>query len=533
MSTRLLFLASLFGVGLVTRSADAEERFLLAVGNNVGNATDAVLRWAEADAEHFADVVGDLGDVADDRRTVLLGKKLGDLQLALATLKGRVAEARRKGSRTVVLVYYSGHGDEEALHIRGESLPLEDLKVAVNEIPAALSVTILDACHAGALVRGRDKGLGHGPAFDVSYLREIGPDGRVIITSAGGTEVAQESDDFAGSYFTHYLLSGLRGAADANGDGEVTLAEVYRHVYDKTLVTSHGARGAVQHPMLDSDVSGEGDLVLARLSRAPATLILPEALVGDVLVINERDSHVVVELAKPKGKSIRLGLAAGRFSVQVRQGDALLRARVALPWGGSHEIQASELESMPLLEALARGGGMFAAWDVGGGVMVGTSLATVASTAFGAQGFLGIRSHTGWTLRGTLGAAMSSGASRLWTFRNRELVLGVEGGWGFGLGPIGLDIRAGPALVGVWQVGERRNAGQIAMVSTVATTLSTGSVGAGVRAMLDAWVPVISDLAVGVELGGAAWTLKDGGERRARVGYVSAINLRWQQSITQ
>jgi uncharacterized caspase-like protein len=55
--------------------------------------------------------------------------------------------------------------------------------------------------------------------------------GEVVITSSSADELSQESDEVGGSYFTHYLLSGLRGAADTSGDGEVTLDEAYRYVY--------------------------------------------------------------------------------------------------------------------------------------------------------------------------------------------------------------------------------------------------------------------------------------------------------------
>ena len=42
-----------------------------------------------------------------------------------------------------------------------------------------------------------------------------------FLTSSAETESAQESDRIRASYFTHYLISGFRGAADLSGDGSI------------------------------------------------------------------------------------------------------------------------------------------------------------------------------------------------------------------------------------------------------------------------------------------------------------------------
>ena len=47
--------------------------------------------------------------------------------------------------------------------------------------------------------------------------------GTAFIASTAVGEAAQESQALGGSFFTHHLETGLRGAADADGDGLVTL----------------------------------------------------------------------------------------------------------------------------------------------------------------------------------------------------------------------------------------------------------------------------------------------------------------------
>ena len=53
-------------------------------------------------------------------------------------------------------------------------------------------------------------------------LEASGVEGRVLISASGANEYAQESDALQGSYFTHYLVTGLRGAADTSRDTRET-----------------------------------------------------------------------------------------------------------------------------------------------------------------------------------------------------------------------------------------------------------------------------------------------------------------------
>ena len=68
------------------------------------------------------------------------------------------------------------------------------------------------------------------------------------MASSSATELSQESDQLASSYFTHHLLLALRGAGDANQDGKVSLDEAYRYTYNRTLAGTrrHRRRGAAR-----------------------------------------------------------------------------------------------------------------------------------------------------------------------------------------------------------------------------------------------------------------------------------------------
>jgi hypothetical protein len=64
--------------------------------------------------------------------------------------------------------------------------------------------------------------------------------GRVVLTASDATQYAWEGDEIIGeaenSLFTHFLIQGLQsGQADLNGDGRITLDELYDYIYDEVI----------------------------------------------------------------------------------------------------------------------------------------------------------------------------------------------------------------------------------------------------------------------------------------------------------
>jgi uncharacterized caspase-like protein len=70
--------------------------------------------------------------------------------------------------------------------------------------------------------------------------------GRAILTASRAKELSQEDSKLGHGLFTYYLLQGLSGKADANGDNIVTVSELYDYVNEQVVKTSRGS----QHPEL-------------------------------------------------------------------------------------------------------------------------------------------------------------------------------------------------------------------------------------------------------------------------------------------
>jgi hypothetical protein len=153
--------------------------------------------------------------------------------------------------------------------------------------------------------------------------------GHAFLTSSSESEAAQESDRIRGSYFTHYLLSGFRGAADLSGDGKVTLNEAYQFAFNETLGRTIDTKGGAQHPSYDISMSGTGDVVMTDVRQTSATLVLAEDLEGRFF-IRTGAQELVVELYKPRGRRVELAVEPGSYDVRVEREKEARTARATV-----------------------------------------------------------------------------------------------------------------------------------------------------------------------------------------------------------
>ena len=331
-------------------SAEPVRRLALVVGANRGAAGRVPLRYAVADAERFADLVSHLGGVAVADRVVLRDPTRAALADALAAIGQRVGEARAGSPRVEVIVYFSGHADDQGLMLGHETLLYRDLRDSIQALRADVGITILDACASGAITRL--KGGRNHPAFLSGTPGDV--QGYAFLTSSSETEAAQESERLGGSFFTHALVSALRGAADMTGDGRVTLNEAYQFAFHETLAQTTSTEHGAQHPSYDIKMSGSGDVVMTDLRETTSTLVLGEGQYGRFYVLDS-DRQLVAELHKALGRRVELGVEPGTYDVFVEQDATRRTASVTLADGERRELTAAELRATKLLPSRRRG----------------------------------------------------------------------------------------------------------------------------------------------------------------------------------
>ena len=349
----LALLASLGGATAPAESAPVPiQRFLLVVGANAGGSDRARLQYAISDAERFARVMVELGGVLPANEVVLKQPRLKELVNALDALNARVTNARRgkDAGRIEVVVYYSGHADEQGLLLDGDRYAYRTLRDWLDAIPADVRIAVLDACASGAFTRLKGGKLR--PPFLVDESATMR--GHAFLTSSAATEAAQESDRIRASYFTHYLTSGFRGAADLSGDGKVTLNEAYQFALHETLGRTIDTRGGAQHPSYDINLSGSGDLVMTDVRQTTATLVLGEDLNGRIFVRNAA-RELIVEVSKPAGRRVELGVEPGAYEIRLERPKASMTAHTRVADGASVMLEARQFGPAALEPTRARG----------------------------------------------------------------------------------------------------------------------------------------------------------------------------------
>lgn len=327
-------------------------RFALVVGSNDGGDERVRLRYAVTDARSVAGVLGQLGGVAVADRLLLEEPTRARFLAALSDLDGRLAAARRGHRRTELLIYYSGHSDEHGLLLGAERLTYDELRAVIGGLGADVKIAILDSCSSGALIR--KKGGTRVAPFLVDDASDVS--GQAFLTSSSATEAAQESDRLGASFFTHHLVSGLRGAADASGDGRVTLHEAYQFAFHETLARTANTQSGPQHANYAIDLTGTGDVVITDLSELTSILVLDRGLAGRFFVRDERD-RLLAEVQKTGERAVELGLEAGVYQVSFVEAGMVWARAVEVPTGRRVVLARRDFEATGLAIAHRDRGG--------------------------------------------------------------------------------------------------------------------------------------------------------------------------------
>jgi len=227
--------------------ANERASFALIIGVNKSVDADApLLRYADDDAARYLDLFRSLGARSYvltrlDENTRRVHQQvaaeaeapvLSEYAKAIDALANDIRQARQRNVKTVVYFVYAGHGNVRDGH---GYITLEDARLdgaqleaeVLTKINADQTHFIVDACYSYFLALGRGPG---GQRHQVQGFSEFG--GLATRDSVGllfSTSSAKESHEWAGfqaGVFSHEVRSGLYGAADANGDGQVSYREM-------------------------------------------------------------------------------------------------------------------------------------------------------------------------------------------------------------------------------------------------------------------------------------------------------------------
>jgi len=269
-------------------AASAHERWAVVIGVGAYESSAIPrLKYTVSDAEAiYQTLVGPAGFKKD--HVLLLTDRserkptLRNVKWALGTFLGRSAK-----KDDTVLIFFAGHGapevdtrglerdglakylipsDADPDDLYSTALPMDELQTIFARIESERVVAFLDACYSGA-AGGRTfaaKRTRAGTVDDLFLERLTRSKGRAIATASRPTEVSIELPELGHGIFTHYLVQGLKGAADSNRDGIVTLQELYEYL-EQQVTTKSRAVGGNQHPVMKGEM--EGAFPLTKVAR--------------------------------------------------------------------------------------------------------------------------------------------------------------------------------------------------------------------------------------------------------------------------
>jgi hypothetical protein len=216
----------------------------------------------------------------------------------------------------VLLLHFSCHGVKDGqgrLHLAARDTSLSSL--SATAVPASFvndrltesrsrrMILVLDCCYSGAFGRGTVA-----RAADAVYLNEEFGSGTgcVILTASSATEYSFEGQnltrsDGQPSVFTSALVKGLAtGEADSDGDGEISIDELYRYSHRAVRDRTPG-----QTPMMWS-FGVEGSVVVARsVKHAPLPGHVQQDLASDRVELRLAGVNALAHLLRTGTPGVR------------------------------------------------------------------------------------------------------------------------------------------------------------------------------------------------------------------------------------
>jgi TPR repeat protein/uncharacterized caspase-like protein len=265
------------------------EKYALLVGvRQYGENELRPLQFAEADVVQLAQVLRDSGYRPEN--VVLLTQARGAenhrfLPLAANIRKELRLLLKNRSRADSVIVAFAGHGVEfrgsgehffcpmdAALSDRRSLVSLSEVYKELEQCQAGFRLLLADACRNDPVADQSRRVTAD--LVSVSRPQTAPPPGGVAaLFSCSAGELAFEHDELKHGVFFHYLIKGLQGEADLDGDRTVSLSELDLYIKKRVPDFVRGKYGKEQNPNLVGNTRGLVPVVsLVRARKASAGL---------------------------------------------------------------------------------------------------------------------------------------------------------------------------------------------------------------------------------------------------------------------
>lgn len=242
----------------------------------------APVQFAESDARTMRDYLTNYIGVPEENTITLINDMATKAEIEV-TIKDRLKGLFREGD--TLYLYYSGHGipadetpyllpydgDSESPKITAYSI--DALYSDLDQLPAKNVFVFLDTCFSGRMGREEKENMllaGARPGI----LKVKDP---LLLSKKIVAFAAAKSNQLSNYYkaeghglFTYYLLKGLLGDADANGDKKVAIGELTGYVEDEVSAASRRLFGLSRQQtpvVMPKPLADKGNLEIAEVQR--------------------------------------------------------------------------------------------------------------------------------------------------------------------------------------------------------------------------------------------------------------------------
>jgi len=236
------------------------------------------LRYAVNDARGFESYLKEYIGIPDEHIFFLTDQ--GATQAEIKSLLGTKIK-RKAGKDDTVIIFYAGHGavetdpldpdgdgfekyllpyDARLDDLYSTAIAMKEVKTIFQRINAERLIFIADTCYSGASGGRTTLASKTRATLSEKFFERISKGkGRVIISACSANEISKEDDTLKHGVFSYYLLKGLKGAGDFDGDGIITVGELFSFLSSRVPEAS----GQDQHPVRKGET--EGELVIGRI----------------------------------------------------------------------------------------------------------------------------------------------------------------------------------------------------------------------------------------------------------------------------
>jgi Uncharacterized protein containing caspase domain len=243
-----------------------------------------------------------------------------------------------------VVFFYAGHGlfdskfnyylaswDMDFNNPAVKGIAYENIEQILTGVKARNKLVLIDACHSGEIDKEEvqavaTKKTGVNPAVkfrnvgstSVALKSNLGMQssfglmkgmfadlqdatGANVISSAGGLELAMESDKWKNGLFTYVLLDGLQNkTADQNKDGQVAISELNKHLREKVSQLSEGKQVPTTRTKILKEILEFGETKKPEPFKVPASGSGAAGLSAEALAKAENQTKCFLRNALPE-----------------------------------------------------------------------------------------------------------------------------------------------------------------------------------------------------------------------------------------